>query len=165
MKALVTILIVALLVAGCNGNMTASVMTGQKTDLDVKVGASLEAEDGGRTVAGVVVKYLKSDDIEWGPGPDVIGGFVKFYLTQDITIEDTLEPSLIQPWLEALHAQPYAGLELVGNARHSARHVQPNWILGTAFTLSEDGNISLNIEYIDGDQAAGDVYLGMGYKF
>ncbi len=168
MKILTAILIAALLaLSGCGPDQTAAftALTGQNTDLDIKLGALFDANDGGRTEAGVVVKYLKKDEIKWGPEPDILGGYVKFYLSQEITITDTPEPSLIQPWLEAFKAQPYIGFEIVGSPNGTINEVQHNWILGTAFTLSDDTNISLNIEYIDGDQAHSDVYLGMGYKF
>ena len=159
MKTL-ALIIVALLCGGCTEQLTTSVMTGSDTDLTVRAGIIQE-----NTEIGAVVKYGVSSEVEWGPEPDAYGGYVIFHLTQEVTIEDTPEYSLIQPWLERLNARPYAGLELVGSCDDTISDVQTNWILGTSFTMSEDADISLNIEYIDGDQAAGDVYIGMGYKF
>ena len=159
MKTLLTLCLI-LLVAGCGGQMTSSVMTAQNTDLAVRAGIL-----DGDTEAGVVVKYATSDEIEWGPEPDIYGGYVIFHLTQEVTIEDTPEYSILQPFLETLHARPYAGLEIVGSSDKSMRNFQPNWIAGTAFTLSEDGNISLNVEYVDGDFGSSDVFVGIQARF
>lgn len=159
MKWLTAILIIVLLLSGCNeSRMTTSVLSGQQTDLAFRAGIL-----DGNTEAGAVVKYDVADEISWGPQPDAYGGYIIFHLTQDVTIKDTQEISPLQPFLEALHARPYAGLELVGD--RSLKDVQPNWIAGTAFTLSEGGNISLNVEYVDGDFNSSDVFIGIQGRF
>lgn len=168
MKTVITILIMAVVVAlsGCSQNQTAAftALTSQNTDLTLRGGVRE-----GDTEIGGVIRRGKSSDMEWGPRFDDLGVYVIFYLSHDVTITDTLDPSLIQPFLESLHAQPYAGLELVGSARHPLSNIRPNWMLGTAFTLAESGenNVALNVEYVDGDQIAGDVSIGIQglYKF
>ncbi len=165
MKYLLTILIATLLaLSGCGPDQTAAftALTGQDTDLTLRGGIRE-----GDTEFGAVARRGKTSDIDWGPRFDDLGAYVIFYLSQDITIADTRDPSLIQPFLEALHAQPYAGLELVGSARHIGSNVRPNWIVGTAFTLTEskEDNIAVNVEYVDGDQIAGDVSVGIQGKY
>lgn len=152
---------------GCNENqrMTAWALSGQETDLDVRGGILDELTNVGGTEVGFTVKYARTNDIPWGPEPDVIGGYLIFHLTQDVTIEDTPQASPLQDWLEALHARPYAGVELVGPIDGHQRKVQPNWILGSKFTLSEDSDWALVAEYLDGDQADGDVSVGGMFKF
>jgi len=157
---LVVVLLVA--AAGCNEETraTAWVLSGQHTDLIARVGAEND-----NTEVGAVVKYVHRDEIKWGPEPDIAGAYLLFHLTQDVTIEDTLKPSPIGPVLEALHARPYAGLEVVGNTDSRARNAQPNWIAGTRFSLSPGSRVALVVEYTDGDQAAGDVFLGIRGRF
>jgi len=159
MRILLTI-ILALLVVGCNGNMSTSVMTSQNTDLSVRAGGFVEPN----TEVGAVVKYATSDELDWGFSPDIYGGYVLFHLTQEVSIEDTPEPSILQPFLESLKARPYAGLELTGDKRANYR-VQPNWILGTSFGLSEESNVTLNVEYITGDTSPDDVFIGIQARF
>lgn len=151
---------IILLVAGCGGQMTSAVLTGHDTDLAVRAGY---LDD--NTEVGMVVKYAVSDEIDWGLEPDIYGGYIIFHLTQNVSIEDTPEYSPLKPFLESLHARPYAGMEIVGSPDKYLRRFQPNWIAGTAFTLSKDGNISLNVEYIDGEEAMGDVGIGIQYRF
>ena len=164
MRYVTAILIVALLCVGCGENtkLTSTVFRGQYTDAKVLVGVQENNAE-----VGLLVGYVDTDDMEWGPEPDYFGGYVKLYLTQDVTIEDTPDYSPLQPFLEALHAQPYVRMELIRPVDRSVSmdSLQPTWIAGTAFTLSEDGNIALNVEYLDGDFGEEDVFIGIQYKF
>jgi len=161
MKKYIVTLFVLCLATGCSNTKTTGwVLSGSRTDLIARVGLEIQ-EDGvlNHAEAGIVVKYGDSDEIKWEP--EIAGGYLLFHLTQDVTIEDTPSPSPIGPILEALHARPYAGLEIVGNTDSRVRNVQPNWIFGSRFGLSPDSSMSLVTEYSDGDQAAGDVYIGL----
>ena len=158
---LITACILLVAVCGCSENrITTWVMTGQDTDLVGRLGV----ENNGTEVGGVI-KYGVSDDITWGPEPEFAGAYLLFHLTQEVSIEDVGELSPLQPWLEQLHALPYAGLEVVGNTDSRFRNAQPNWIAGTKFVLDPEANVGLVVEYSDGDQARGDVYVGMRYQF
>ena len=161
---MIALMLVALLAAGCDENqMTASVLTGQDTDLSVRAGVIND----GTEVFGTI-KYGIAGDVDWQTSNiDQAGIGVIFHLTQEVTIEDTPDASLIQPWLEALNARPFAGVELVANvdANEHFSDMRPVWIVGTAFTLSDDAKTSLNVEYVDGDRVAGDVNIGIQHKF
>ena len=150
-------LLVALV--GCEERQTTAwVMTAQDTDLTARVGSLKDNVEVGGTA-----KYGVSSEIEWGPTPQSWGPYLLFHLTQDITVEDEPEASPLKPILDALHARPYAGLELVTN--DELNDVQPNWIAGTTFTLSEDGDVGLVVEYLDGDQQSGDTHVGIVWRF
>lgn len=153
---LVVVIVCALCFAGCSEQqMTTTLMSGQDTDLVARLGVRR-----GDTEIGGVIKYAVADTVTWGPEPDFGGGYIIFHLTQDVTMEDTPSPSPLQPFLEALHARPYAGVELVADCDTSVDNVQPNWVFGTSFTLTEDNPWALVVEYCDGDQAAGDLFIG-----
>ena len=149
-------------IGGCNeqNRVATWLMTSSHTDLAARVGME---NDG--TEVGAVVKYGVADDIKWGPEPEIAGGYILFHLTQDVTIEDYPDHSPLKPFLDLLHTRPYAGLEIVGSTDSRARNAQPNWIAGTAFTLTESDAAALIVEYSDGDQATGDVYIGGVYRF
>ena len=160
-KWLLTLICMVVLIAGCGeGNLAGTVMTAQNTDLAIRAGYIVD-----NTEVGGVVKYVNSSEIEWGPEPDLYGGYIIFHLTQDVSIKDTPEYSPLRPWLEALHAKPYAGLELVNNSWGDGLQIRPNWIAGTSFVLSEESNLALNVEYIDGDASSGDVFIGIQGRF
>ncbi len=163
-KLIVVIMTMVLLVAvGCSENQKVTVwgLSGQDMQLQARLGVEKD-----NTEVGAVVKYSVADDIEFGPEPDIAGAYLIFHLTQEVTIEDTPDPSPLQPFLEALHARPYAGVELVGNVdRGNGGSIQPNWLFGTAFTLAEESNVALVVEYADGDQAPSDVSLGLRARF
>jgi len=162
MKKLAGILLMLLVAAtGCQEEqITAWALTSQSTDLTARVGVENDNVE-----IGAVAKYANSAEIEWGPEPDYAGGYLIFHLTQDVTIEDTPDPSPLKDFLEALHAKPYAGLEILGEVTGSQRSVQPNWIAGTTFSMSEDANWFLVTEYVDGDQASGEMHVGIMGRF
>lgn len=169
MKTITLALLIGMLVTftGCNSNqhMTIWTLTGQDIDLTARVGVITENSDIGGTEVGVVAKYLTSSEISWGPEPDYVGGYLLFHLTQEVSIEDTPEASPIKDMLESLNVCPYAGLELVGGIGEHFEKVQPNWILGTKFTIDTVSNWALVAEYVDGDQQAGGVHLGIMGRF
>lgn len=155
--------IMLLVVAGCSEQqMAMTLMNGQNTDLKALVGVR-----NGDTEFGGIIQYEKKDDIDWGPEPTEVGAYVRYYLTQDATIEDTPEPSILAPWLEQLHARPYVGMDFLGSTDSSMRHVQPNWIVGTLFSLEEDTRDTqafINLAYTDGDYSRG-TFVGLSYLF
>lgn len=162
---LLTVASVLSLLAGCSEQQLATtLMSGQDTDLKVLVGSRT-----GDVEVGGVIQYTKKDDIEWGPEPTEVGVYVRYYLTQDVTVEDTPQPSVFAPWLEQFHARPYVGLDLMGSTDRSVRHVQPNWVIGTAFSLEDDvddvSRAFINVDYVDGDQAKGDTFVSLTYLF
>lgn len=148
----------AICLGGCGQYKPAAwVMTSSETDLMGRLGVVRD-----NTEIGLTAKYARTSEVPWGPEPDIAGGYLLFHLTQEVTIEDTPEPSPLKDFLEALHASPYAGLEIVGSvADDRLGDFQPNWIAGTKFTLDEGASWALVTEYTDGDQAAGQVYIGV----
>jgi outer membrane murein-binding lipoprotein Lpp len=159
---LTTIAVLCLLVAGCNDSqMTVAALSSPNQDLTARVGVLQ-----GDAEIGVTGKYNHADNVEWDElTPDIMGPYLLFHLTQDASIEDTAEPSPIGPLLESLHARPYAGLEVVGPFE-GARSMQPNFIVGSTFTLDPAANIGLVVEYIDGDMVdTGEVYIGGVLRF
>ena len=158
-RALMVLMV--LLLCGCSGNKIALWgLSSSHTDATGRIGV-----DRGGAEVGIVAKQVISDEIEWGPEPDLVGAYAIFHLTQDVTIADTEEHSPLQPILEALHARPYVGVEIVGSTDERARHAQPNWIAGTRFSLHPEGSIAIVTEYLDGDQARGDVFVGLRVAF
>lgn len=159
-KLVLTLALVLLIAAGCgDSQVTAWGLTGQNTDLTLRGGLRQANAEVFGTVKYDVTSQAEFDD------PDIMGGGIIFHLSQDATIEDTLQPSPLGPLLEMLHAQPYAGLEIVGGTDSTTQEFQPNWIFGTAFTLGADGNFAVNVEYIDGDQMSSDVNVGIMARF
>lgn len=161
MKTFIAALIVsAILAAGCgDSQITAWGLTGQNTDLTLRGGLR-----SGNVEPFATVKYDVSSQAEYDD-PDIFGGGVLFHLTQEATIEDTLEPSPLGPLLEMLVGTPYAGAEYVGGTDDATRDFQINYIFGTAFTLGPDGNFALTVEYVDGDQMPSDVNVGIMARF
>ena len=162
-KRLVVMMMVSLLLAGCGeSQFGTTILTGQDTDLTTRV---FVEQDG--VAAGVVAKWTPASEIEWGPEPDEIGAFIILEATWDIQATDTPDaaPAPIS-WLENLHVVPYVGMELVDDIDNgNFSNLQPNWIAGLKYTVSDDGNIAIVTEYVDGDQASGDVFVGLRYVF
>jgi hypothetical protein len=121
----------------------------------------------GNAEAGLVGYFRTADDVEWNElTPDELGGYVALFLTQDATITDTEDPSPLGPLLESLHAQPYVRLEALAPLRGTHRFVRPNYIAGTRFTMTSDGNIAVNVEYVTGDGVPTDaVRVGGSVRF
>lgn len=156
-----------LVVTGCSSKQRTTVhaLTGQDVDLTARVGVITENEGLGGTEVGFTAKYARSSEIAWGPEPDLVGGYLLFHLTQEVSIEDLPDRSPVAGLLEALHARPYAGLELVGPIDGEQRKVQPNWIVGTKFTIAPVSNWALLTEYVDGDEQDGELSIGIMGKF
>lgn len=171
MRTLTLTLMMGILVgsAGCNDNQkyTATALTGQETDLTLRMGVVTENADLGSTELYATAKYLRSSEIPWGPEPDLVGAGIIFYPTFDIAIVDTPQPSPIKSIIEALHARPYVLLELVAPVDGHQRKVQPNWAVGTLFVLDPVPNLGIKVEYIDGDQVERDTLVGISgaWKF
>lgn len=148
-------------VMGCQKKqITAWGLTAPESDLTARIGVQKD-----NTEVGIVGKYLVSDDIEWGPEPDFIGPYLIFHLTQDVSIEDTPDASPFKAFLESLHAQPYAGLEIIAPYGGSQRKFQPNFIAGTRFTIDPLSNFSLIVEWDDGDQGPNGMFVGISGQF
>lgn len=161
MKTLMAVVMLAtLLVAGCyEQRMTAWGLSAPNNDLTAMVGLENAA---GTTEVALVAKCLKTSELDLGQ-PDLIGASITLWLTQDVTIEDTPEPSIIQPWLEAMHMRPYVRFETVTPIRK--QQWQPNWAVGSAFTMEELGDWAIITEYIQGDQVVRGAYVGGRLKF
>jgi hypothetical protein len=144
--------------------MAVTALSSPNQDLTARVG--LLKGDAEVFVTG---KYESADAVEWDElTPDQMGAGVLLHLTQDISIEDTpAYAPVIGPILEALHARPYAGFEVVGDIGNGAsRHFQPNIILGTTFTIAPASNIGLVVEFVTGDAIETDeVYIGGRLRF
>lgn len=149
MKRIVGILIVLLVAAmGCNEQrMTVSALTAPDADGVGRVGIE---SDGTELFA--TAKYYVSQDIPWGPQPDIWGAGILFYPTLDLSFLDTPGPSLFGPLLETLHMQPYGGVEFNIPDDGTGRQVQNLWIAGSKFTLGEESDWALILEYQDGNQ-------------
>ena len=158
---LIVLLVVA--VTGCNEEqMTAWVGTSQETDLNLRVGV---LDDKGTTEIGVEAEYERSAGIEPSYRPDRIGPYVIFWLTQEITIEDTPEPSPLKNLLEALSARPYAGVNLMGVPEDGWRDIQPNISVGSFFTIDPASDLGMYVEYKDGDTVVPGTYIGLSGRF
>jgi hypothetical protein len=144
--------------------MSVTALSSPNQDLTGRVGVLHEDAE-----IGVVGKYRAADAVEWDElTPDEMGGYLLFHLTQDVSIEDTPDYApVIGPILEALHARPYAGIEVVGDIGNGAsRHFQPNFIIGTTFTLEPASNIGLVVEFVTGDAIDTDeLYVGGTLRF
>lgn len=164
MKILTTVLIMLIVVSGCTDGtkLETSVLRGQHVDMKVLAGVSKD-----NTGMGLLIGYNDIDDAEWGPEPDFFGGYIQLDLTQDVTITDTPAYSPIKGILETLHAQPYIRAEFIRPVDRSVSidSLQPAWIAGTKFKVSQDGNFSFNVEYLDGDFGEEGVFLGLQARF
>ena len=162
MNRLMVIVAMCLLVAGCSENrIGTTVLTGQDTDLITRVGYGNTVE------AGVVAKWTPSSDIAWGPEPDQLGLYATIDASWILSAEDT--PDAAPPpivWLEELDVTPYFGIELIDDMDNgNFSNLQPNYIFGLRYTASAAGNVAIVTEYVDGDQASGDVMVGLQYRF
>lgn len=162
MKTIRMLLIVVLVgLMGCEeSQMTVWTVTGQQTDLLARVGV----EDSDGTEIGVEAMWDVSEDIEedqWEP--DLIGPYLIFNLSQEITITDTPEISPIKDLLESLNARPYTGIAILGSRLDS--DIQPQYIGGTKFYLTPDSQWALAVEYTTGDVQPDEVYIGLTGRF
>jgi hypothetical protein len=167
-KLILAILATVLLVAGCGGQqrLTAWALTAPDSDLTVMVGAEkLNAEGNGATEVGFVAKYAVASDIPWGPQPDQVGAYVNFWLSQLLSIEDLPAASPLKNLIEALHAQPFAGAELVVDVDGEGRKVGVNWQVGTLFTLDPLSDFGLAVLYLDGEREENGVFIGGRGRF
>ena len=164
MKKVFGIMIVLLVVAtGCQEEqMTAWVGTSQETDLNLWVGV---LDDKGTTEIGVEAEYERSDGIEPSYRPDRIGPYIIFWLTQEVTIEDTPEPSPLKDLLEALSARPYVGLNLMGVPDDGWRDIQPNIEVGSFFTIDPESDLGMYVAYKDGDNVVPGTYIGLAGRW
>jgi len=164
MKNCIVMLIMLLVVAtGCQEEqMTAWVGTSQETDLNLRVGV---LDDKGTTEIGVEAEYERSDGIEPSYRPDRIGPYIIFWLTQEVTIEDTPEPSPLKDLLEALSARPYVGLNLMGVPDDGWRDIQPNIEVGSFFTIDPESDLGMYVAYKDGDNVVPGTYIGLAGRW
>ncbi len=156
-KRLLIVVIVALVgLMGCKeSSITAWTLTGQQTDLIVGVGI----EDPCGTEIGVEAQYDVSEGIEEdGWVPTLIGPYITFNLSQDISIEDTPAVSPIRDIIESLHVRPYIKLALLGSQEDY--RIQPQWSAGTKFFLTPESKWPIVIAYRDGDIGNNGMYIG-----
>jgi hypothetical protein len=168
MKTIITALaaLCLLIVAGCNEtqNIAVTAMSSSQRDLDARLGY-LHGEN---TEVGVSAKYEVADSVEWDElTPDGLGPYVMFYPTIEAEITDLPALGPLGPILESFNAQPYGGIEIVGNIGNGeARNFQPNYILGTRFSIDQSPNVFLNVEFVTGDAIDTDqVKLGGTVRF
>jgi hypothetical protein len=151
MKTVITALAaLCLLIAGCNEtNMAVTALSSSQQELDARLGY-LPTET---TEIGVSAKYEVADSVEWDElTPDAIGPYVMFYPTIEAEITDLPALGPLGPILESFNAQPYGGIEIIGNIGNGeARNFQPNYILGTRFSVDQSPNVFLNVEFHTGD--------------
>lgn len=161
---LVAALVVMIVTSGCGDtNLALWGLSAPEQDLTARIGL-----ERGNAEVGLTAKYVASESIALDEGeiePDEIGGYLIFHLTQDVTVEDTPNRSPIAPFLESLHARPYAGLELVSPYSGDGRKFQPNWIVGTEFTIAPMDDFAFVVEYVDGEQGTNGVFLGGRARF
>jgi len=163
MRKVAMLLIVLFVIAGCNEEqMTTWIGTSQKTDINTGFGI---LDDKGTTEIGIEVEYDRSGDIDPSYRPDRIGPYILVWLTQQVTIEDTPEPSPFKDFLESLNARPYAGLNLLGVPEDGWRDIQPNFRAGTFFTVEPKSDLGIYTEYRDGDSVAPGLAIGLHGRF
>ena len=157
-------MVMLLVAAGCQENqkMTVWGISGQGMDLVGRVGIQKNNAEG-----GAVLKYAAGDigDVE----PDVVGGYLIFFPTYDITVNDTPESSPLKDFFDALHARPYSGLEIV-TPIEGHTEVRPNFIMGSLFTLDPLDNWGFVVEWMDGDglvsqNGDSEVFVGIRGQF
>lgn len=158
------LLMVLLPSSGCNEELAVWGLGAEGADAQARVGVgSDDFEVGGS------VRYF-SDNTDWGPEPDVVGGYFIYHLTQEVTVDDTPKNSPIGPVLEMLVARPYAGAELVVPVV-GEKQWGMNWIVGTSFTTQYEGvPWAIVVEYMHGEEGvAADsddvVSLGLRWDF
>lgn len=162
-KLLLLILLSAMFVCvGCDGGkMSTWVLTGQDTDLKTLVGYNAGVEFGG------MATWTPTDDIEWGPEPTGVGFYIGADTTWIVSATDTPDPAPFPiDLLDGLQTVPYGRVEFLDDIENdNFGNLEPQWVGGTRFLLNEDGDISIVVEYSDGDQASGDIYIGGNIRF
>jgi hypothetical protein len=158
LKMLPIFLALALLVGGCDRpGMSVWTMTGQNTDVKTRLGADFDGIELGGTLM-----WSPSDDIEWGPEPSGVGGYVAVeasWLVQSVDTETPAPPPI--SWLTNLIGIPYGAIEFVDIVDNdNVSNLQPQWIAGTKFKLDPEGIAAIVVEYSDGDTLSGEVFIG-----
>ena len=160
MKKLIMIVCI-LLFAGCNGHISTWAFTSQDTDVKALIGYN----DGWE--AGVIGVWHPVDDVDWGPEPTGIGAYIGADTTWLISASD--EPDKAPPpfsWLDGLHAVPYGRIEWLDSVDNDkVSNLQPQFVAGTRFLLDEQGLVAIAVQYSDGDQSSGNVFIGANIRF
>ena len=113
---------------------------------------------------------------EWGPEPDVAGGFGIFHIDELVTFDDPSPDNFWEEWLHRFVGRPYVGIEGLVPTDGSDRTILINYLAGTLITLAEDEQtapdwrLAVTVEYAAGQAVASDedhsdamVRIGMRY--
>ena len=161
-KRMMLVVIVLLMAAGCaDRDITASIMTGQRTDMKVLAGTEVAGIG-----VGAVVAYDTSSAIAWGPEGSRLGFYIQGDPSWLLTAVDTEEaaPAGLSI-LDGLQVEPYGRIEWLDGSDDDNFDVRPQWIVGTRWLLSEDGEIAIVTEYSTGDAEPSDGYIGVAIRF
>ena len=158
MKTLVTIMTIVLL-------MTAVANAGDPNDGLTLWGMSADGADhlfGARIgwvenqiEVGGSVSWL-DPDMDWGPEPDFLGGYIVFHINETAKVQDPLPDNVFEQWLHAFIGRPFVGIEALMPVDGEQRTPKINWLVGTLISTSKDFKRSLVIEFATGQGIASD---------
>jgi hypothetical protein len=95
---------------------------------------------------GGTAKWFTADP-EWELTPDLVGGYLIFYLTQQGKIADRLPDNIFETWIHELGARPYGGLELLTATSPDSHRTNVTWLAGTLFSTDPKYATALSVEY------------------
>jgi len=95
---------------------------------------------------GGTAKWFTADPT-WELTPDLAGGYLIFYLTQQGKIVDPLPDNGFEQWIHELGARPYGGLEILTATSPDNHRTNVTWLAGTLFSTDPEYVTALSVEY------------------
>jgi hypothetical protein len=145
-------LIVAVLLMACvpaKADLTVWGLSADNADTLLETRLGWEAD---RIESGLGLKWFTRDP-EWGPGPDVVSGYLMYHVDEVVQADDETPDNPLEELLHGLAVRPYASLELAVPTQGEQRQVQTNFLVGTLFSLDPEFKRAFVIEYIEGEGA------------
>lgn len=100
----------------------------------------------GKLEWGGTAKWFTADP-EWRLTPDLAGGYLIFYLTQQAKVLDPLPDNFLEEWIHELGARPYGGVEILTATKPDNHRTRATWLAGTLFSTDPEYGTALSIEY------------------
>jgi len=114
----------------------------------------------GKLEFGGTAKWFTADP-EWELTPDLAGGYLIFYLTQQAKVLDPLPDNFLEEWIHELGARPYGGVEILTATSPDNHRTRAIWLAGTLFSTDPKYATSLAIEY---QKTPGEDVIVLGIK-